>query len=338
MGPVPGHGQPIAGPRPSSDDVGFLTTLGELREASYSDKATIVDRLVQSGHPRVRAALTALLDDRLAFRNTDNQILILKSADGDPFVLIDPLSLQDAGSAPADSVTKIGTNNALRKTVRTALAHFSLSNPDSAARLEAVREMGQSLDDATLALLRERNGVETDAKVKREIATVLALGALEDHDPGARLKAIATLRGSLSQDVRNHLAGVLEDENSQVRSAARQAVASIDRWRTFYSAVQTLFFGLSLGSVLVLIAIGLAITFGVVGVINMAHGELMMLGAYTTYAVQTAMPGHIGVSILAAIPAAFFVSGRSAFSWNAASSDFYTGGPWRPSWRPSESA
>ena len=66
-----------------------------------------------------------------------------------------------------------------------------------------------------------------------------------------------------------------------------------------------MFFGLSLGSVLVLIAIGLAITFGVMGVINMAHGELMMLGAYTTYVVQTAMPGHIGISILVAIPAAF---------------------------------
>jgi urea transport system permease protein len=70
-----------------------------------------------------------------------------------------------------------------------------------------------------------------------------------------------------------------------------------------------LFFGLSLGSVLVLIAIGLAITFGVMGVINMAHGELMMLGAYTTYVVQTAMPEHIGISILVAIPAAFLVSG-----------------------------
>ncbi len=78
--------------------------------------------------------------------------------------------------------------------------------------------------------------------------------------------------------------------------------------RTLYSGIETLFFGLSLGSVLVLIAIGLAITFGVMGVINMAHGELMMIGAYTTYVVQVAMPGHIGISILVAIPAAFIVS------------------------------
>ncbi len=86
------------------------------------------------------------------------------------------------------------------------------------------------------------------------------------------------------------------------------AVKSIDRWRSFYSGVQTLFFGLSLGSVLVLIAIGLAITFGVMGVINMAHGELMMLGAYTTYLVQTMMPNHAEISILVAIPAAFLVA------------------------------
>ena len=80
--------------------------------------------------------------------------------------------------------------------------------------------------------------------------------------------------------------GTFAESDAQVRQAAAGAVATIDRWRSFYSGFETLFFGLSLGSVLVLIAIGLAITFGVMGVINMAHGELMMLGAYTTYVVQ----------------------------------------------------
>ena len=103
--------------------------------------------------------------------------------------------------------------------------------------------------------------------------------------------------------------GSFAESDEKVRQAAAAAVATIDRWRTFYSGIQTLFFGLSLGSVLVLIAIGLAITFGVMGVINMAHGELMMLGAYTTYVVQMVMPGHIGISILVAIPAAFIVAG-----------------------------
>ena len=169
-----------------------------------------------------------------------------------------------------------------------------------------------------MALLRERLGVETNSGVKKEIATGLALAALDGSDTKARLEAIATLRDSVSQDVRNRLALLLDkspdgsfaESDEKVRQAAAAAVAAIDRWRSFlFGHRRRLFFGLSLGSVLVLIAIGLAITFGVMGVINMAHGELMMLGAYTTYVVQSAMPGHIGISILVAIPAAFIVAG-----------------------------
>ena len=155
-----------------------------------------------------------------------------------------------------------------------------------------------------------------NSRVKNEIATGLALAALDGSDAQARLAAISTLRHSLRQDVLNKLQALLEkspdgsfvESDEQVRQAAAAAVKSISRWRTFYSGIETLFFGLSLGSVLVLIAIGLAITFGVMGVINMAHGELMMLGAYTTYVVQMAMPNHTETSILVAIPAAFIVA------------------------------
>ena len=300
----------VSGRAQTSGDAGFLAAIAELREATYSDKAAIAERLIQSGHPRVRAALTALLEDRLAFRNSDNRAFLLKSAEGDPAVLIDPLSLREAGSAPADAITKVGTNNTLRRTLRTALARFSLASADASVRLQAVREISQSLDESTLALLRDRNAVETDAGVRKEIAASLAVGALDSDDAAARLKAVRTLSGSLNQDVRNRLARLVDEEHdAKVRSAASAAVSKIDSWRGFYGGVETMFFGLSLGSVLVLIAIGLAITFGVIGVINMAHGELMMLGAYTTYVVQTAMPGHIGISILVAIPAAFLVSG-----------------------------
>jgi len=301
----------------SPSDAAFLATLGELREATYSDKASIVERLSQGGHPNLRAVLTAFLEGRLYFRNGDQQVFILKSAEGDPLHLIDPLSLKDAGSAPAESLTLIGTNNSLRRTVRTTVARFALSSPEVGVRLDAVREMLRSLDEETVAILRERDAAETNSAVKKEIATALALAALDGSDTNTRLGAIATLRKSVSQDVRNRLALLFEkspdggftESDEQVRRAAAAAVKSIDSSRTFYSAVEMLFFGLSLGSVLVLIAIGLAITFGVVGVINMAHGELMMLGAYTTYAVQVAMPGHIGISILVAIPAAFIVAG-----------------------------
>jgi urea transport system permease protein len=104
-----------------------------------------------------------------------------------------------------------------------------------------------------------------------------------------------------------------EDEfietDMDVRTAAKSALNSIQSSLDFYHVIETTFFGLSLGSVLLLAAIGLAITFGVMGVINMAHGELIMLGAYTTYVIQQFMPNHIGISVLVAIPAAFIVAG-----------------------------
>jgi urea transport system permease protein len=299
-------------------DARFSALLGELREAGYADKEAIVDRLGQSGHASTQAVLTAFLEDRLYFRAQDQRVFVIKSVDDSlqTLDLIDPLSLAPAGSAPRDDLTKIGTNNRLRRVLKTTVARFALSSPDTAVRLAAVTDMLHAPDDATLALLRERSGVETDRGVRREIETGLAMASLDSVDAAVRVQAIRTLSGRLGSDVRNRLALLLEKDaggafvepDEQVRLAASDAVAKIDGWRTFYSGIETLFFGLSLGSVLVLVAIGLAITFGVMGVINMAHGELMMLGAYTTYVVQTLMPAHIGASILVSIPAAFVVA------------------------------
>jgi urea transport system permease protein len=300
-----------------AQDAGFLPTLGELREASFPDKEQIIERLSRSGHPSVRPVLSAFLEDRLFVRASDQKIFIVKSTDDSltSVALVDPISLKDAGSALRDDLTKIGTNNRLRRVLRIALARFGLSSPDAAVRLAAVSEMMGSLDDPTLALLRDRIRVETDSGVKDEIEIGLALAALDGTDPNARLDAIGALGRSVRPQVRNRLAAMLEksadgsfiEPDEAVRRAAAEVVRKIDRVRGFYSGIETLFFGLSVGSVLVLVAIGLAITFGVMGVINMAHGELMMLGAYTTYVVQLAMPNHIGASIVVAIPAAFIV-------------------------------
>jgi urea transport system permease protein len=289
--------------------------LGALRDASYPDKETIIDTLTQVGHPSTLAVLQAFMDGRLFFENDNQKIFIVKSTDNDPtnYDLIDPVTLKPAGSMSSDSVTLIDTNNHLRRVLKTAIARFGLSSPDASVRLGAVNDMLQSLDDSTVALLRQRSAVETNSGVKKQIAAGLALAALDSSDVQTRLDAVNTIKkNSISQDARNKLA-TLTDASSEsdpgVRAAAASAVKSIDRARTFYSGIETMFFGLSLGSVFVLIAIGLAITFGVMGVINMAHGELMMLGAYTTYVVQTAMPNHGEISILVAIPAAFLVAG-----------------------------
>jgi urea transport system permease protein len=302
----------------SSSDANFLATLGELRNASFDDKDNIVDRLAQSGHPNVEAVLTALLQDRLYFRNLDQKIFLVKPGEEDSATLdlIDPLTLKAAGSTSADDASRIVTNNHLRRILQTTLARFHLSSPNASVRLDAVRDVEQNLDAQNIQLLRGRSGIESDPKVKSEIATSLALVSLSGSDAQERLSAISTLRYSLRQDVLNKLQalegknpdGSFTESDERVRQAAAAAAKSITRRRSVYSGIQTVFFGLSLGSVLVLIAIGLAITFGVMGVINMAHGELMMLGAYATYVVQIAMPGYLGTSLLVAIPVAFVVA------------------------------
>ena len=302
-----------------TQDTGFLAILGELRDAGFADKEQVLGRLIESGHASAPRVLNALLDDRLYARTSDQKIFIVSSADEkvDPVGLVDPLTLKDAGTSARDALSKIGTNNKLRRTLRIAVARFDLANPEASVRLAAVTEMLRSLDEAGAELLKARAPLETDARVKAEIQMGLSLVALDGSDAAARLTAVQSLAGRSTQQVRNRLAllldknpdGTYAETDEAVRKAATTAVRSIDQSRRLFGMVETLFFGLSLGSVLVLIAIGLAITFGVMGVINMAHGELMMLGAYTTYVVQLLMPNHIGASILVAIPAAFVVAG-----------------------------
>jgi urea transport system permease protein len=295
----------------------FRTALSELAQASFSEKQAIVDRILATGQAGVRPALTALLEGRLYVRTADGAVFIVAAPDAPSLDLRDPVSLAPAGTAAPDTLEMIGANNQLRRHLRVSLARFAMADPDPAVRLAAVQEMTRSLDDATVAVLRERAGVEPDKTVRRAVETGLALAALGSTDRAERLAAVATLRDRFGSDVRNRLALLLDtaadgspaEPDPDVRRAVADAVARIDSSRRFYGGIETLFFGLSLGSVLVLAAIGLAITFGVMGVINMAHGELMMIGAYTTYVVQLALPNHIGAAILLAIPIAFLVTG-----------------------------
>ncbi|MCG7957903.1 MAG: urea ABC transporter permease subunit UrtB, partial [Candidatus Thiodiazotropha taylori] len=133
---------------------------------------------------------------------------------------------------------------------------------------------------------------------------------LSSDDAKQRNSAVTLLSGNIHPSVRNALNQLQQqtDDKALARSI-KQALDSIDAKLQFYAVIENLFFGLSLGSVLVLAAIGLAITFGVMGVINMAHGELIMIGAYTTYVIQLLMPDSIGTATLIAIPIAFVVSG-----------------------------
>jgi urea transport system permease protein len=322
-------------------DQGLAALLAQLPEASYADKRTLIVQLTALRDPRVRVVLKALLDGNLYVRSSDARVLIAMpqtDAQGedqrqgqvaeqgvntvDQLRLIDPITAAAAGTAAADDLSAIGVNNQLRKELRVALAQFDLASPDTAVRLAAVKEMLRALDADGQAVLRARLEHETDAGVKREIQVGLALADLDAPDAATRLGAVRALSGSLNPDVYNRLSAMVQqssdgtfgESDPEVRAAATADLHSIERSRTFYAAIQTILYGLSQGSVLVLAAIGLAITFGVMGVINMAHGELMMLGAYTTYVVQLLMPQHIGASIVVAIPIAFLVSGLAGIA------------------------
>jgi urea transport system permease protein len=300
----------------AENDDALTQAVAGLTASSFRDKEQSVTKLAQLRHANTRRILSTLLEGNLYYRKEDQRVFIVVANDAS-LSLTDALTLAPAGQGNAEDFTKITTNNQLRKALKSAIASFDLSNPDADVRLAAVNEMLRSFDEDGAAILRERLGAETDADVEEAIRAGLALADLDNEDVEKRLAAIEQLRGSLSPDVYNRLKALLERSNEgsyaepdeRVRLAALDVVESIESWRSFYGTIETLFFGLSLGSVLVLAAIGLAITFGVMGVINMAHGELMMLGAYTTYVIQLLMPAHIGASVLVAIPVAFVVAG-----------------------------
>jgi urea transport system permease protein len=294
---------------------GFPEVLRALGGASLSERSALLDALLAAKHPNTATVLKAWLDDHLHVRDADGAVFITAETEaGDPgsFGLTDPVTLAASGPEPSEGFTKVGSNNALRKLLRSALASFTLGSPDADVRLTAVKEMLRAPDDATLATLRERRAIETDAAVQAAIDAGLAYADLASDNADTRLAAVNVLSGSLAGETIAKLEALRDPANEpdeRVRSAAVVAISSISLKRSLYSGIETLFFGLSLGSVLVLAAIGLAITFGVMGVINMAHGELMMIGAYTAYVVQLLMPNHLAASILISIPAAFVVSG-----------------------------
>lgn len=297
--------------------------LAQLQSASYSQKIGIIRQLASRDYPGTKAFLSALLQENVYSREPDGKVFIAQQL-SDGYALTDPVSEKSAGTVSEDDFGNdfdpVGINDQLRGALQGVLAQFDLSSSDAAVRSAAVTQLLRSFDNsagdaataATVALLRAHLAIEHDPGVRRGIETGLALAALSGGSAKQRLQAIHRLASSMNPDVYNRLVTLTDpatEPDVAVRAAAARALRHIGAWRQFYGAVQTLIFGLGLGAVLALAAIGLAITFGVMGVINMAHGELIMLGAYTAYVMQLLMPNHIGASVVLAVPAAFLVSG-----------------------------
>ncbi|MGE0484202.1 MAG: urea ABC transporter permease subunit UrtB [Gammaproteobacteria bacterium] len=292
-----------------ADDASLAAALVGLDSRSFDDKAQAVEAIAATRDPRAAGLLQALLDGRLMRAKADDRFVLAVDADGG-YAITDALSGAALGTIGKRKLGRLSLNNALRTRLRGLIAEAALDNPDAAIRRAAVEAMAGHLDtDSREALLRLREA-EPDARVRTALDTALALYDLEQGDDAAQTAAIAVLRGSLDTVARGRLTALADDAGAprELRAAAAAALASIENRIATYEFVQTVFFGLSAGSVLVLAAIGLAITFGVMGVINMAHGELIMLGAYTTYVVQLAMPNQLEWSLAVAVPAAFLVA------------------------------
>jgi urea transport system permease protein len=287
----------------------FANAIQELNAKSFSAKEKAIHTLVETGGNRTLSVLQAMLEGNLHVRKEDGLVVIVDDSSGEPRIH-DAAQGTDLGTAGARATKKIGINNSLRTVLRSAISRLNLGSPDASVRLAAVEAMFSELHPRLKPLLQEALARETDARVRERLVTAIAISDLESSDPAVQLDAIEVLDDSILPEARNRLAVLAgQADDPRLREAAQQALKNIEFRLQLYALAETTFFGLSLGSVLLLAAIGLAITFGVMGVINMAHGELIMLGAYTTYLVQLAMPNHLEWSLLIAIPAAFLVSG-----------------------------
>lgn len=283
----------------------FTALLGK----DFAAKDTALKELAGSGHPKAFAMVEGILDGSLRLHKKHKR-LVWAEKQGRKFLATDVFSGEALGEFKKRKLKKISINNALRGTIKGLLATRDLDSADPALRLQSVQAMLSNPSPQQLLLIEPRLAQETDESVKQAMQLVMSLAQLGADDESVRLAAIESVKSSLQPAVRQQLVTMAESDPSvAVKKAAKAALAKIDDRVQLFGHIETLFFGLSLGSVLVLAAIGLAITFGVMGVINMAHGELIMLGAYTTYLIQMVMPDSIGLSLLLAVPAAFVVSG-----------------------------
>ncbi len=292
-----------------ADSTAFEQALQLLTERSYKQKIKAIDLIATSSAPQKMPLLKTLLEGKVYYRKKDKRLFYLHKLE-DSYVFEDVVSGEKITLPRKRGYKKVTINNKMRRLLRQAMAGLQLTHADPEVRKAAVAETLKNLDENALALIQRLIGQEKNQDVKVLMRTALAIGDLSSADERKVLAAIESLKGNLEPVVRNRLTWLVETtESKTIKKAAEKALMGIQTQIDLYQKLETLYFGLSFGSVLVLAGIGLAITFGVMGVINMAHGELIMIGAYTTYVVQQLMPESIGLSIIVAIPAAFLMAG-----------------------------
>jgi urea transport system permease protein len=282
--------------------------------ASFAEKEKAIIALGTLGDPRAVPILHALGDDRLR-KAPDGRVLILDTVGGTT-KLSDAATGQEISGVEADSLDRIIVNNRLRGAIDAALGALTLFSPERDARLAAAQDALRHPSAATMALLDKTLAVEQDSEIRAAMQQSLSAARLFTGSKEERLAAIRALGTTTDPQVKNLLDEFRNtpDLDPDLRKATDEALAAISDRLWFTGLAANLFHGISLGSVLLLAAIGLAITFGVMGVINMAHGEMIMLGAYVAYVVQELFraffpSGVFDAYLIVAVPVAFLFAG-----------------------------
>jgi urea transport system permease protein len=288
----------------------YEEALGRFAADDFSETEAAIEVIAPSAHPMALPLLEALQSAQLLYDPATRKVYI-KAASGPP---IDAVTGTPAANAPADLQT-VRVTNRLRRVIDAALGSMTLLSSSAAKRLEAAQAVFKSRDVNALTAVDAALAKETDPKVKRVLSEARAAIVLHlpDATERAKIDAIAVVRLRGDQEAVALLSDFPAGTPAPVARAAQDAATSIENQLALWNAAQNTWYGISLGSVLLLAAIGLAITFGVMGVINMAHGEMVMLGAYVTYVVQEILrakfPGLADYSLVFAVPLAFIFTG-----------------------------
>jgi urea transport system permease protein len=276
----------------------------QLAADDSSEKVAAIRQLTQTADPEAVRVLKAMAEDSL-FLAGDKVVIIDgdKAFDG---------ATGEAVKMPANPESPT-VNNRIRGELASALAALKLFDADAAVRLASAQKLQSQVTPEMAPLLARALEKETDAQIKALLVLAHAQANLANTDPAARLAAVKALAETSSPVIKSVLLPLTEkagEPDDKVRYEAIAAVKSIDSRLAMTENLGRVFSGLSLGSILLLAALGLAITYGVMGIINMAHGELLMVGAYSAYGMQTLFrawfPEAIDWYLPAAIPVAFF--------------------------------
>lgn len=288
----------------------FEDAVAKFANDDYSDTDEAISAVASSGNKLAFPIINALQDGRL-MADPDSKKVYVTGTDGKS---IDAATGEPVASVP-DSASAVRLNNRLRRSVDAAIGSLTLQSPDLGARLQAAQSVFKSHEETALEPVESALAKETNRSVKAALGDARAAILLfkSDATEVQKLEAVATIKARGDQEALALLSDIGTDQPASVTKAAASAIGSIQSSLAVWSTVQNAWYGLSLGSVLLLAAIGLAITFGVMGVINMAHGEMVMIGAYTTFVVQevirTRYPALFDYSLLIAVPLAFLVAG-----------------------------